>query len=109
MEPKQLAFNIRPVLATRKKLIGSELTTYQPDPIYVRADNGDITAIDALITEVTPGVPETLIGFSNELATETVDLPFHQWTQDTSKAIGMYPIFAFDNGDIATLGSLVSD
>lgn len=74
-----------------------------PYPYYIR-ENGDVD-----LQDVWKGDPAALIDFQDRFDVQTVDLLHQDWWRDPQRAVGKYPVFVTDQGDLYVQQIAVSD
>lgn len=106
MEP--VTFTIEPVPATKPGIFGPTKIMYQPDPIAIDPDTGDVTYIDPILVAAPNDTPTILLGFSESPGSGIIKLGMYPWLKDPDQAASLYPVFEFGDGVIASLAFSVS-
>lgn len=102
------SFILVPIPAMKPGVFGPTRTMYQPDPVVINTNTGDVQYIDPVLVAKPNDTPTVLLGFADQPGSGSIQLGMHPWLSDQKQASNLYPVFEFDNGVIASLTFPVS-
>lgn len=96
-------FILTPIPAMKPGIFGPTRIMYQPDPVVININTGDVEYIDPILVAAPNDTPTILLGFADQPGSGTIQLGMHPWLQGQGQAANLYPVFEFEDGVIASL------